>query len=86
MDTAELKNNILEAVSDYVSATEAWDDAVLAVDTAAGTASLMEEEESEHLPNTVDVYDIMDFVEMDSAGTWVPDEDSIASVADGYAV
>lgn len=85
MNTEDLKKAIQAAVSEYVSATEAWDDAMLMVDTVSGAVGLAEEEETEDLPDSVDVYDIMDFIEMDPDGTWKTDEDSIDSVVGEYA-
>lgn len=85
MNAEDLKKAIGAAVSEYVSATEAWDDAMLTVDTVSGAVGLAEEEETEDLPDSVDVYDIMDFIEMDPDGTWKTDEDSIDSVVGEYA-
>lgn len=85
MNTEDFKKAIQAAVSEYVSATEAWDDAMLTVDTVSGAVGLAEEEETEDLPDSVDVYDIMDFIEMDPDGTWKTDEDSIDSVVGEYA-
>lgn len=85
MNTEDLKKAIQAAVSEYVSATEAWDDAMLTVDTVSGAVGLAEEEETEDLPDSVNIYDIMDFIEMDPDGTWKTDEDSIDSVVGEYA-
>lgn len=85
MNTEELKKAVVAAVSEYVAATEAWDDAQLAVDTATGTARIVEEEDAETLPDSIDIYDIMDLVEMDSEGVWKPDMESIDGLVSGYA-
>ncbi len=85
MNSDELKNAVVAAVSEYVAATEAWDDAQLAVDTATGVARIVEEEETVTLPDSVDIYDIMDLVEMDSEGVWKPDMENIDGLVSGYA-
>ncbi|MDE6392538.1 MAG: hypothetical protein K2L59_04640 [Muribaculaceae bacterium] len=85
MNTEELKKAVVAAVSEYVAATEAWDDAQLAVDTATGAARIVEEEDAETLPDSIDIYDIMDLVEMDSEGVWKPDMESIDGLVSGYA-
>ena len=85
MNSDELKNAVVAAVSEYVAATEAWDDAQLAVDTATGAARIIEEEETVTLPDSVDIYDIMDLVEMDSEGVWKPDMENIDGLVSGYA-
>lgn len=85
MNSDELKNAVVAAVSEYVAATEAWDDAQLAVDTTTDAARIVEEEETVTLPDSVDIYDIMDLVEMDSEGVWKPDMENIDGLVSGYA-
>lgn len=82
MNAEKLKTDILSAVEEYVESTEAWEDAQLAVDTLAGNVELVEAEEAESLPDSVDVYDVMDFVEMTPEGNWIPDADTIAATAE----
>jgi hypothetical protein len=79
-----LKEKITAAVEEYVSTPEAWDDAQLTIDPASGTVELVEQEEAENLPDSIDVYDIMDLVEMDAEGAWKPDAENIAEVAAEY--
>lgn len=74
----------MAAVEEYVATPEAWDDAQLAVDPVAGRVELVEEEEAETLPDTIDVYDIMDLVEMTPDGIWIPDAESIGEAAGNY--
>ena len=79
-----LKEKITAAVEEYVSTPEAWDDAQLTVNPATGTVELVEQEEAENLPDSIDVYDIMDLVEMDAEGAWKPDAENIAEVGANY--
>jgi hypothetical protein len=81
MDKDKIASEILDAVELYVSSTEVWDDAVLTFDTATGKASVMESEDAEKLPETVDVFDIMDFVEMTPEGKWIADKETIEATA-----
>ena len=75
-----VRKNLLSAVEEYLSTPEAWDDAVVAVDTLTGKVDLIEEEEAASLPDTTDEYDIMEFVEMTPDGKWIPDREAIDSV------
>ena len=81
MEKDKIASEMLDAVELYVSSTEAWDDAVLTFDTATGKASVMESEDAEKLPETVDVFDIMDFVEMTPDGKWIADKETIEATA-----
>lgn len=85
MDSKELESRILAAVEEYLEATEAWDDAQLVIDSETGKVSLMEEEETEELADSNDVYDIMDFIEMTSEGDWKADRQVIKVTAAEYA-
>lgn len=80
----ELEKRILAAVDEYLSTPEAWDDAMLTIDTKTWNVDLIEAEEADSLPDTTDEYDIMDLVEMTPAGEWIPDRENIASVASDY--
>ena len=77
MDKETVRKNILQAVEEYLSTPEAWEDAVIAVNTETGEADLYEAEEAESLPDNFDEYDIMEFVEMTPDGKWVPDKAAI---------
>lgn len=80
MNKDKIKENILSAVNEYLESTEVWDDAVVAVDTTDDKVDLMEEEEAASLPDSVDVYDIMDFIQMTPDGKWIPDAEAIDSL------
>lgn len=84
MNIENLRASILEAVEDYVETPEAWEDAMLTIDTLTGEVALVESEECEELPDVIDEYDIMDLVKMDASGNWIPDEESIDSVVEDY--
>lgn len=76
----DLQSNILKAVEEYISSPEAWEDAVLVVDTVTGDVNLMEEDESDSLSDSMDIYDVMDFVRMNTDGIWVADTDAISLI------
>lgn len=78
--TEDIRKNLISAVEDYLSSPEAWDDAVVAIDTRTGKVSLIEEEETDSLPDITDEYDIMEFIEMTPDGKWIPDKEAIDSV------
>lgn len=83
MDKDKIQAELLDAVEQYVEQTEAWEDAVVTLDTETGHATLAEAADVESLPDTVDVYDIMDFVQMTPDGKWIPDSETIeATVAE----
>lgn len=84
MDTKKLQLDILATVAEYVADTEAWDDAELCIDTTTGRVALIEADEAESLPDEVDTYEIMDFVEMTPDGRWIADPEAIASVVAEY--
>ncbi len=79
----DLKDKIIDAIDEYLEATEAWDDALLAIDTATGEVSLIEEEEADDDADA-DLYDIMEFIEMTSDGEWIRDDEAIDSVVEDY--
>lgn len=80
MDISIIRKNILSAVEEYLSTPEAWEDAMVAVNPETGKVDLIELEEAERLPEDIDEYDIMEFVEMTPDGKWVPDREAIDSV------
>lgn len=80
---SDLKDKIVDAIDEYLEATEAWDDALLAIDTATGEVFLIEEEEADD-DSDADLYDIMEFIEMTSDGEWIRDDEAIDSVVEDY--
>ena len=80
---SDLKDKIVDAIDEYLEATEAWDDALLAIDTAIDEVFLIEEEEAVD-DDGVDLYDIMDFIEMTPDGEWIRDDQAIDSVVEDY--
>lgn len=79
---SDLKDKIVDAIDEYLEATEAWDDALLAIDTATDEVFLIEEEEAEEAD--ADIYDIMDFIKMTPDGEWIRDDQAIDSVVEDY--
>lgn len=77
----KLKAAIMAAVEEYLEVTEAWDDAMLAVNAATGEARLIELEEAADLPDDIDEYDIMEFIQMTPEGKWIADTEAIDEVA-----
>lgn len=75
-----LKAAILAAVDEYLAATEAWDDAMLAIDPATDEVRLIELDEAEQLPDDIDEYDIMEFIQMTPEGKWIADMEAIDEV------
>lgn len=83
MDNNKLETEFLGVVEQYLESTEAWDEAVVTLDSQTGHVALNEAEDAESMPDTVDVYDIMDFVQMTPDGKWIPDREIIeATVAE----
>lgn len=80
---SDLKEKIVDAIDEYLEATEAWDDALLAIDTATDEVFLIEEEEADEEADA-DIYDIMDFIEMTPDGEWIRDDEAIESVVEDY--
>ncbi len=80
---SDLKDKIVDAIDEYLEATEAWDDALLAIDTATDEVFLIEEEEVDEEAD-VDIYDIMDFIKMTPDGEWIRDDQAIDSVVEDY--
>lgn len=83
MDQSNLKNRILAVVREYVAKPEAWEEAQLVIDPVAEEVDLMEIEETDRLPDNIDVYAVMDFIEMTPDGRWKPDAEAIAEVVEG---
>ena len=80
---SDLKEKIVDAIDEYLEATEAWDDALLAIDTATDEVFLIEEEEANEEADA-DIYDIMDFIKMTPDGEWIRDDQAIDSVVEDY--
>ena len=80
---SDLKDKIGDAIDEYLEATEAWDDALLAIDTATDEVFLIEEEEADEEADA-DIYDIMDFIKMTPDGEWIRDDQAIDSVVEDY--
>ena len=80
---SDLKEKIVDAIDEYLEATEAWDDALLAIDTATDEVFLIEEEEADEEVDA-DIYDIMDFIKMTPDGEWIRDDQAIDSVVVDY--
>lgn len=80
---SDLKDKIVDAIDEYLEATEAWDDALLAIDTATDEVFLIEEEEADEEADA-DIYDIMDFIKMTPDGEWIRDDQAIDSVVEDY--
>lgn len=80
-----LESKILDAVEEYLEATEAWDDAQLVINRDDMSVALMEEEDTDSLPDSSDVYDIMDFISMNPQGDWMPDKQVISVTAKDYS-
>ena len=80
---SDLKEKIVDAIDEYLEATEAWDDALLAIGIDGEEVSLVEEEEAVD-DDGVDLYDIMDFIEMTPDGEWIRDDEAIDSVVEDY--
>ena len=79
---SDLKDKIVDAIDEYLEATEAWDDALLAIDTADEVFLIEEEEADEEVD--ADIYDIMDFIKMTPDGEWIRDDQAIDSVVEDY--
>ena len=80
---SDLKDKIVDAIDEYLEATEAWDDALLAIDTATDEVFLIEEEEADEEVDAY-IYDIMDFIKMTPDGEWIRDDQAIDSVVEDY--
>ncbi|MBS7348496.1 MAG: hypothetical protein KIG61_08850 [Muribaculaceae bacterium] len=80
---SDLKEKIVDAIDEYLEATEAWDDALLAIDTATDEVFLIEEEEADEEVDA-DIYDIMDFIKMTPDGEWIRDDQAIDCVVEDY--
>ena len=80
---SDLKDKIVDAIDEYLEATEAWDDALLAIAIDGKEVYLVEEEEAVD-DDGVDLYDIMDFIKMTPDGEWIRDDQAIDSVVEDY--
>ena len=80
MDIEKIRKNVRAAVQDYLAAPEEWDDAMLAVNPETAEVRLIELEEAERLPEDIDEYDIMEFIQMTPDGKWTIDEEALDSI------
>ena len=80
---SDLKEKIVDAIDEYLEATEAWDDALLAIAIDGKGVYLVEEEEADEEADA-DIYDIMDFIKMTPDGEWIRDDQAIDSVVEDY--
>lgn len=82
----ELKERILDKVREYIAADESYDDdAQITINPESLEVGLVDGEEADGLPDSIDCYPAMDFVEMTADGSWIPDKEAIASAAAEYA-
>lgn len=88
-------NNLVKEITDVVAAFAAndlaySDNALVVIDPAARTASLLDPDEdtdTDALADTDAAHDyvaVMDLVEADAEGRWLPDGEAIASLAADY--
>lgn len=80
MDKEKLKSDILNAVEEYVDKPEAWEEAQLILDPSTGNVDIVEIEEADELPDSIDVFAMMDLVEMTPDGRWIPDLSAIQEI------
>lgn len=80
MDKEKLKSDILNAVEEYVDKPEAWEEAQLILDPSTGNVDIVEIEEADELPDSIDVFAMMDLVEMTPDGRWIPDLSAIEEI------
>lgn len=80
MDKEKLKSDILNSVEEYVAKPEAWEEAQLILDPSTGNVDIVEIEEADELPDSIDVYAMMDLVEMTPEGKWIPDMSAIDEI------
>lgn len=80
MDKEKLKSDILNSVEEYVAKPEAWEEAQLILDPSTGNVDIVEIEEADELPDSIDVYAMMDLVEMTPEGRWIPDMSAIDEI------
>lgn len=85
MDIKEIEKRIYNAVEEYLDSPEAWEEAQLTINRDTLETGIVEIEEADNLPENVDSYNMMDFVEMTPSGDWKADKESIAEAAADYA-
>ena len=81
MTVKELEEAIYDAVDSYVNATEGWEDPQIVINRKTGFVEIRELEETDAEAPDLDVYDMMDFVEMTPEGEWRVDKDAVESAA-----
>lgn len=88
MTRDEFKENLRRTVREYLASEESYDDdALLVIDKNTLALTLADGEESDQYDEDTrfDTYNVMDLVEMDSDGKWIPSEEALAEVAADYA-
>ena len=81
MTRQELRDRIHAAIEEYVSSPEAYEDPQLVIDRNTGSVELRELEETDSDTPDLDVYDVMDFVEMTPEGEWRVSDDAVDTAA-----
>ena len=81
MTRKELEERIGAVAAEYVEDTEAYEDPQLAIDRGTGNVWVVELDEADRLPESVDTYDMMEFVEMTPEGDWRVNRDAVADAA-----
>ena len=89
MTKEELNRLILDAINDYLSNEEAFDDnAQLCIAPGIWRVYAADSREIDPDDPAIDCYDILDFVEMSpdgpEAGHWIPNPDLTLAVASDY--
>ncbi len=86
-----IRNSILEAVKAFTANDLAYtDNALVVIDPAAATASLLDPDEEADIDAMIDAdpdrdyVAVMDLVNAAPDGSWTPDEEAIAVLADEY--
>lgn len=86
MTREELEKKIRDAVAEYIADEETYDDnARLQIDLEKWEVTVVDSEDDEpEDADTVDYYDVMDFIRMspDEPGKWEVDEEAVKSVAE----
>lgn len=86
MTREELEGKIRDAVAEYIADEETYDDnARLQIDLEKWEVTVIDSEDDEpENVDTVDYYDVMDFIRMspDDPGKWEVDDEAVKSVAE----
>lgn len=86
MTKEELEGKIRDAVAEYIADEETYDDnARLQIDLEKWEVTVVDSEDDDPEDvDTVDYYDVMDFISMspDEPGKWEVDDEAVKSVAE----